>query len=86
MSAEVNPLDGRVAARRAAARRVGRLMEGIATAAALLAVGVLGDRDHLGRPQGAAGDLSVDFFTKNPAPFGQTGGGIENSIIGSLSS
>lgn len=27
--------------------------------------------------------INLDFLTKNPAPFGQTGGGIANSIVGS---
>jgi phosphate transport system permease protein len=29
--------------------------------------------------------LSLDFFTKLPAPIGQTGGGVGNAIVGSLS-
>jgi len=31
-----------------------------------------------------AGSLSVDFFTKMPAPAGETGGGVANAIVGTL--
>jgi phosphate transport system permease protein len=31
-----------------------------------------------------AGSLSVDFFTKTPAPAGETGGGVVHAIIGTL--
>lgn len=31
-----------------------------------------------------ASALNVDFFTKLPAPVGQTGGGVENAIVGTL--
>ncbi len=58
-------------------------MEIVATAAAILAVVVLlivvVSVARKGLPA-----LNVDFFTKNPVPFGQTGGGIKNAIIGTL--
>jgi phosphate transport system permease protein len=31
-----------------------------------------------------AGSLSLDFFTKMPAPPGETGGGVAHAIVGSL--
>jgi phosphate transport system permease protein len=33
--------------------------------------------------QGAS-SLSIDFFTKTPAPAGETGGGVEHAIVGTL--
>jgi phosphate transport system permease protein len=82
MSAEVNPLTI-VSPRSRRRRRVGQMMEGVATAAALLAIVVLGivivSVARKGLPA-----VNADFFTKNPVPFGQTGGGIENAIIGTL--
>jgi phosphate transport system permease protein len=72
MSADVNPLTI-VTPRSRRRRRVGQMMEALATAAALLAIVVLG-----------IVIVSADFFTKNPVPFGQTGGGIKNAIIGTL--
>jgi phosphate transport system permease protein len=82
MSAEVNPLT--VVSRRSRRRKlVGALMEVIATAAAILAVVVLAivvvSVARKGLPA-----VNADFFTKNPVPFGQTGGGIKNAIIGTL--
>jgi phosphate transport system permease protein len=82
MSAEVNPLT--IVTRRSRRRKlVGKLMEVIATAAALLAVVVLTivviSVARKGLPA-----LNADFFTKNPVPFGQTGGGIKNAIIGTI--
>jgi phosphate transport system permease protein len=82
MSAEVNPLT--VVSRRSRRRKlVGTLMEVIATAAAILAVVVLAivvvSVARKGLPA-----VNADFFTKNPVPFGQTGGGIKNAIIGTL--
>jgi phosphate transport system permease protein len=61
---------------------VNRIMEVLSTLAAVIAVGVLlvvviSVLIH-GLPA-----LNLDFLTKNPAPFGQTGGGIANSIVGS---
>jgi phosphate transport system permease protein len=82
MSADVNPLT--VVSRRSRRRKlVGTLMEVIATAAAILAVVVLAivvvSVARKGLPA-----VNADFFTKNPVPFGQTGGGIKNAIIGTL--
>lgn len=58
-----------------------RLAEGLATLAALAAVAVLliviGSVVIKG-----AGAINLDFLTHNPVPFGQTGGGIANSIVG----
>jgi len=31
-----------------------------------------------------AGSLSVDFFTRTPAPAGETGGGVAHAIVGTL--
>jgi phosphate transport system permease protein len=82
VSAAVNPFTtvGRRSRRR---KLVGRVMEGLSTAAALLAVVLLAIVVLSVLRRGAPA-LSVDFFTKNPAPFGQTGGGIRNAIVGTL--
>jgi phosphate transport system permease protein len=60
-----------------------RAMEVISTIAALIAVGVLAlvVITVLGKGLPA---INLDFFTKEPAAFGQPGGGIANSIVGSL--
>jgi phosphate transport system permease protein len=62
---------------------VNRLMELLATAAALVAVGALAlvvgavvVRGH--------GAIDRNLFTKVPASFGESGGGIENSIVGTV--
>ena len=64
-------------------RLVGKTMEVLSTLAALLAIVVLiivvGSVLKRGFPA-----LSVDFFTKSPAPFGQTNGGIANAIVGTI--
>jgi phosphate transport system permease protein len=64
-------------------RVVGKTMEVLSTLAALLAIVVLiiviGSVLKRGFPA-----LSVDFFTKSPAPFGQTNGGIANAIVGTI--
>jgi phosphate transport system permease protein len=64
-------------------RLTGQIMEGLATAAALLAVSVLAivliSVARKGFPA-----LNLDLFTQNAAPFGQSGGGIENAIIGTV--
>jgi phosphate transport system permease protein len=80
--AQPNPF----AARSGRARRrklIGHLMEGLATAAAILAVIVLaivvGSVAKKGLPA-----INLDFFTQNAAPFGQSGGGIANAIVGTL--
>jgi phosphate transport system permease protein len=64
-------------------RFVNRVMEGVGTVAAFGAVSVLGlliwavaSRGH--------NALDRNFFTKVPAAFGETGGGIANSIVGSV--
>jgi phosphate transport system permease protein len=62
---------------------VNRLMETIAIAAALVAVGALAlvvgsviQRGH--------GAIGKNLFTKVPATFGESGGGIANSIVGTI--
>ena len=82
MSAAPHPL--RSTSSRARRRRVtGRIAEGLATLASLLAVALLAvvvvSVVRRGSPA-----LNVDFFTKTPAPFGQTGGGIANAIVGTV--
>lgn len=62
---------------------VNRLAEGSATLAALVAVGVLVVLVWSVLASGA-GALNLDFFTKVPAVFGQTGGGIAPALVGSL--
>jgi phosphate transport system permease protein len=82
MSAEVNPLTI-VTPRSRRRKRVGVLMEILSTAAAVLAIVVLGvvviSVARKGLPA-----INTDFFTKNPAPVFQTGGGIKNAIVGTL--
>lgn len=82
MSTQVNPLTI-VTPRSRRRTRVGRLMEMLSTAAAVLAIAVLGvvvvSVARKGLPA-----ISLDFFTKNPAPVFQTGGGIQNAIVGTL--
>jgi phosphate transport system permease protein len=62
---------------------VNKVMEVIASVAALLAVAVLllviGSVVVKG-----IGAISFSFITQNPAPFGQPGGGIANSIVGTV--
>jgi phosphate transport system permease protein len=82
MSAEVNPLTI-VTPRSRRRRRTGKIMEGVATAAAVLAIVVLAIVIITIARKGLPA-LSVDFFTKTPVPFGQTGGGIKNAIVGTL--
>jgi phosphate transport system permease protein len=62
---------------------VNRIMEALATLAALLAVGVLGVVVVSVLERGIPA-LTLDLFTKVQAPFGEAGGGIEHAIIGSL--
>ncbi|MDX6369596.1 MAG: phosphate transport system permease protein [Gaiellaceae bacterium] len=62
---------------------VNRLMETLASIAALLAVAVLVVVVVSVLRRGA-GALSLDFFTKTPAAFGASGGGLANSFVGSL--
>ena len=63
-------------------RLVNRLMEGVSTFAAVLAVAALLLIVISVLIKGIPA-INLDFLTKNPAPFGQTGGGIANSIVGS---
>jgi phosphate transport system permease protein len=60
---------------------VNRLMESLATVAALAAVGVLALVIASVALRGA-GALSLDFFTKSPVLFGQSGGGVANALVG----
>lgn len=64
-------------------RIVNRLMEALATLAAVLAVGVLVIVVASVVKNGWSA-LSIDFFTQIPAFFGQPGGGIANAIVGSF--
>jgi len=82
MSAESNPLTV-VTKRSRRRKRVGVMMEVLATSAALLAVIVLAIVVVSVAKKGLPA-INVDFFTKTPVPFGQTGGGIKNAIIGTL--
>jgi phosphate transport system permease protein len=63
-------------------RIVNRIMESIGTLAAALAVAVLAWVVVSVVVKGASA-LSIDFFTKTPATFGQSGGGIAHAILGS---
>jgi phosphate transport system permease protein len=82
MSAEPNPLMV-VTPRSRRRKRIGHVMEGISTAAAVLAIVVLGIVIFSVARKGLPA-LSVDFFTKSPAPVFQTGGGIQNAIVGTF--
>ena len=62
---------------------VNRIAEASATLAALVAVGVLVVLVWSVLKEGA-GALNLDFFTKGPATFGQSGGGIAPALVGSL--
>jgi phosphate transport system permease protein len=82
VSANANPLIAR--GPRARRRKLaGQTMEVIATAAALLAAAVLAivliTIAKRGLPV-----INLDFFTQNAAPFGASGGGIENALVGTL--
>ena len=59
------------------------LMQALATLAALAAVAVLALVIISVARRGASA-LSWDFFTKNAATFGQSGGGVANALVGSL--
>jgi phosphate transport system permease protein len=82
MSTDPNPL-AVVTPRSRRRKRVGILMEILSTSAAVLAIVVLGivvvSVARKGLPA-----IGTDFFTKNPAPVFQTGGGIKNAIVGTL--
>ena len=62
---------------------VNRLMEGLATVAALLALAVLAIVVVSVARRGAPA-LSWDFFSKGQALFGQPGGGIANALVGTV--
>ena len=65
-------------------RRIDRLARGSATAAALVAVAILGIVVFSVAKQGASA-LSIAFLTQNPAVgLGAAGGGIANAIMGSV--
>jgi phosphate transport system permease protein len=82
VSTAANPLfSGGARGRRR--RLTGRAMEAIATAAALLAAAVLAIV-LITVAKRALPALNADFFTQNAAPFGGSGGGIENAIVGTL--
>jgi phosphate transport system permease protein len=59
------------------------LMQALATLAALAAVAVLA-LVFISVARRGASALSWDFFTKNAATFGQSGGGVANALVGSL--
>jgi phosphate transport system permease protein len=82
MSAAANPLvsGGRRARRR---KRTGQVMEALATAAALLAAAALAIVLISVAKRGLPA-INIDFFTQNAAPFGASGGGIKNAIVGTL--
>jgi phosphate transport system permease protein len=61
---------------------VNKVMESIGTAAALLAVGMLGLVIATVAIR-AAPAINLDFFTKEPNVFGGPGGGISSAIVGS---
>lgn len=61
---------------------LGRLVEGMSTFAAVLAVAVL-LLVVVSVVVKAAPAINLDFFTKDPAPFGARGGGIRDMIVGS---
>ncbi len=82
MTQDDNPLT--VVTSRSRRRRLrARFMEALASIAALLAIAVLlaviFSVAHRGAPA-----LSVDFFTKVAAPFGQENGGIKDAIVGTV--
>ncbi len=64
-------------------KAVNRAMEITATLAAVLAVAVLAIVIVSVAIKGL-GAVNADFFLHGPAPFGQSGGGIANSIVGTL--
>ena len=80
MSADANPLisGGRRARRR---KLTGQVMEALATAAALTAAAALAIV-LISVAKRAMPALNLDFFTQNAAPFGASGGGIKNAIVG----
>jgi phosphate transport system permease protein len=71
-------MDARAYRRRKIANRS---MEAVSTLASMLAVAVLALIIITILAKGASA-ISIDFLTKNPAPFGLPGGGIAPSIVG----
>ena len=65
--------------RRATSNAMVGLMVGAVVVALLPLVFILGDLIVKG-----AGSLSLDFFTRMPAPAGETGGGVAHAIVGTL--
>lgn len=75
--------DDRRARALAARHRTGSRITGLVWLAALLAVlPLLAILAHL--IIGGAGALTIDFFTRMPAPAGVVGGGMANAIVGTL--
>jgi phosphate transport system permease protein len=81
MSAQSSTLaaGGRVRRR----KRVNRLVEGIWLASSILAIAVLATVTLSVLTKALPG-LDADLFTKTPATFGETGGGIAHAFIGSI--
>jgi phosphate transport system permease protein len=81
MAAQSSPLaaGGRVRRR----KRVNRLVEATWLAAAILAIAVLATVTFSVLIKALPG-LDADLFTKTPATFGETGGGIAHAFIGSI--
>jgi phosphate transport system permease protein len=77
------PLTLRPSGRTRRRKAVNRLMEALATLAALAAVAVLVLVIVSVARRGASA-LSWDFFTKTAATFGQGGGGVANALVGTL--
>ena len=65
--------------RRCDQQRMVGLMVGAVVVALLPLFFILGDLVVKG-----AGSLSLDFFTRMPAPAGETGGGVAHAIVGTL--
>ena len=74
-----NPFAGDSRVRRRLA--LNRTIEGLSTLAALIAVAVLLFVVLSVLARGASA-ISLDFFVNGPAPFGQSGGGIANALVG----
>jgi phosphate transport system permease protein len=74
-----------LAARGRSRRRlvVNRVAEGAAVVAAAIAIGALAVLVWSVFARGVHA-LTWDFFTKGPAPFGMTGGGVANALVGTL--
>lgn len=78
-SPTLHPLAGDSRLRRR--RATNRAMEALAAAAALIAVAVLGVVVVSVAIKGV-GAINLDFFIHSEVPFGQSGGGIANAIVG----